>query len=76
MNVALRPTPALLSKLGSIVVHVDEMLSPEGHVFDRAALDLLLRDPEVVAWLEQMNAMAMVPVKRNTAQRGGTLVLP
>lgn len=61
---ALSPTPALLCKLGSIAVHADEMLSKDGHHFDRIALQQLIADPEVVEWVEAMNAMAMLPRKR------------
>lgn len=61
---ALQPSPALLAKLGSIAVHVDEMLSADGHAYDRFALEQLIRDPDVTAWIEEMNGMAMVPRKR------------
>ena len=61
---ALSPSAGLLCKLGSIVVHTDEMLSPGGHAFDRVALETLIRDPAVQEWIEQMGRMAMVPVKR------------
>ena len=58
-------TPSLASKLGSIAQHVDEgLLGPRGHPFDLEALRTLLADPEVSAWLGQMYAMAMLPVKR------------
>lgn len=60
----LDPTPALLCKLGSIAVHADEMLSTDGHHFDKIALQQLISDPEVAEWIEAMNAMAMVPKKR------------
>ena len=60
----LKPTPALLVKLGSVAVHVEEMLSLKGHELDRYALMTLLGDQEVKQWIEQMNAMAMLPVKR------------
>lgn len=60
----LKPTPTLLVKLGSIAVHVEEMLSPKGHHFDKAVLDSLLSDPEVKAWLEQMDKLALIPRKR------------
>lgn len=60
----LKPTVSLIVKLGSIAVHVEEMLSPKGHTFDRAALQTLLDDAEVKDWIAQMNAMAMLPVKR------------
>lgn len=58
------PAPALLCKLGSIAVHVEEMFSPKGHEFDRVALASLLADPEVKAWLAEMDALAMLPKKR------------
>lgn len=61
----LKPTVPLLVKLGSIAVHVEEMLSPRGHGFDKIALEQLLVDPEYIAWREQMTAMAMLPVMRN-----------
>lgn len=60
----LLPSPALLCKLASIAVHADEMLSPKGREFDRAALLSALSDSEVMEWLSKMTAMAMAPVKR------------
>jgi hypothetical protein len=59
------PNASLLVKLGSIAVHADEMLSPDGHDFDKVALEQLLKDPEVVEWLAAMDKMAMVPKKRS-----------
>lgn len=37
MNIgdALKPSPMLLCLLGSIVVHAEELLSPDGHAFDK-----------------------------------------
>ena len=60
----LKPNPALLAKLGSAIVHIDEMLSPEGHQFDEIAMAAVLGDAEVREWLKEMNALAMLPVKR------------
>ena len=60
----LSPSATLLCKLGSIVVHADELLSPAGHEFDRTVILSLLADPEVAQWLLDMNALAMLPVKR------------
>ena len=60
----LKPEISLLSKLGSIAVHADEMLSPKGHDFDKIALTSLLNDPEVKAWIAAMDKMAMLPKKR------------
>jgi hypothetical protein len=58
------PSPSLLSKLGSIAVHVEELLGPTGHTFDKSALDSVLADPEVREWLAAMARMAMLPVRR------------
>lgn len=58
------PTMSLMVKLGSIVVHVEEMMSPTGHGFDRVALEGLLNDAEVKDWLKAMDKLAMLPVKR------------
>ena len=52
----------LLCKLGSIVVHTEEMLSAKGHHFDLTALKGLLADPEVVAWVKSMGVY--LPAKR------------
>jgi hypothetical protein len=60
----LQPSAALLVKLGSIAVHADELTSPTGHAFDRVALQSLLQDAEVAAWLKEMDAMAFLPKKR------------
>lgn len=58
------PSAALLVKLGSIAVHVEEMLSPTGHYFDRAVILQLLQDHEFVEWRKAMEKLAMLPVKR------------
>jgi len=62
----LKPSLALLVKLGSIAVHVDEMLKPGGHEVDRIAIGALLRDAEVKAWMKSMDDMAMLPKQRVT----------
>jgi len=62
----LKPSPGLLCKLGSIAIHTQELLSPDGHQFDRVALTTLLADPDVTAWLEEMDSAAMVPKMRNS----------
>jgi hypothetical protein len=64
MSAMLSPGAGLLCKLGSIAVHAEEMVSPDGHTFDRVALEQLLADPEVKEWLTLMDAAAMVPKKR------------
>ena len=64
MSDPLKPSATLLIKLGSMVVHYEEMLSAKGHEFDKHALDSLTNDPEVKAWFAAMNKMAFLPVKR------------
>jgi hypothetical protein len=66
----LKPSPALLCKLGSIAVHAEELLSPGGHEFDRAALQTLFADTEVRARIAAMDEAAMVPKKRSAAPKG------
>jgi len=59
-----KPNISLLVKLGSIVVHVEELLSPSGHGYDKIALEQLLSDPEVKTWCKEMDKFGMLPVKR------------
>jgi hypothetical protein len=61
----LTPSASLLVKLGSIIVHAEELASPHGHHFDRVALGQLLADPDVIAWREEMDSAALLPLKRN-----------
>lgn len=65
----LAPSVALLAKLGSIIGHVEELRSPDGHEFDGQAIDALLADPEVRGWLTAMRKMALVPQPRSGAQQ-------
>lgn len=63
-DAALNPPLSVLVKLGSIARHAEEMLSPDGHEFDRAAIAALLADPEVAAWMAAADALALLPVSR------------
>lgn len=65
MSGALNPSVMLLCKLGSAIVHAEELLSPDSHAFDQDALRAILADPEVSAWISQMNEMALLPLKRS-----------
>jgi hypothetical protein len=65
MSELLKPTPSLLCKLASAVVHADEFLSVNGHAADRIALNSILADPEVKAWIEAMSAASLAPMKRS-----------
>lgn len=61
---AKSPPLSLLAKLGSVAVHAEELLSPDGHSFDRTALEQILRDPEVTAWIKDMGPL--LPRKRSS----------
>ena len=56
-------TPSLAAKLAAIAVHADEMLSPHAHAFDKVALGVSCRDPEVLDWLVRCGPLA--PVARS-----------
>ena len=60
----LKPSTALLCKLGSIIGHVNEMLGPRVHHVDKAALDTVLADSEVQEWYSAMGEIGLVPVLR------------
>lgn len=60
----MSPSPALLAKLGSAIVHASEAIDEGGHQFDVAAFHSVMNDADVREWLAQMNAMAMLPVRR------------
>lgn len=66
MTDPLKPSMALLVKLGSLVVHADEYLDAagNGHPFDKNAFDALMTEPEVAEWLKAMGKMALIPLKR------------
>jgi len=55
----------LLIKLASIAVHADEMLSPDGHHFDKEVIRSLLTDSEVRAFLDAKENQVYLPLKRN-----------
>lgn len=60
----LTPTTTLLVKLGSLIVHYEEMNSPTGHVFDKVEIEKLRADPEIAEWFAAMDKLAMLPKKR------------
>lgn len=64
-NDPLKPAAGVLIKLGSLAVHTSEYLSPFGHRFDRAAIQTLLDDKELIEWLAEMDKLAYLPKKRS-----------
>lgn len=61
-NAAMNPSLVLLVKLGSLIVHTDEMLSDDGRDVDKHTVKGLLADPEVIKWIADMGSM--LPRKR------------
>lgn len=61
-NSPLAPSLALLCKLGSIAVHMDEACADTAHAFDIIASKALLDDPEVKEWIKAMGIY--LPLKR------------
>ena len=59
-----QPSLGLLVKLGSVAVHCDEVMDPGWHPFDITAIRGLLNDPEVAAWLKEMDSHGLLPKKR------------
>ena len=68
LDEALKPSPSLLSKIGSILVHVDEMLSPQGHEIDKFIVDQLLKDAEITDWIKSMGPLLPLKRERSTLQ--------
>lgn len=53
---------SLAVKLGSIVVHADELTGPDGRELDQQVIRHALDDMEVIAWIKDMGCL--LPVKR------------
>lgn len=51
-------------KLGCIAVHAEELISPDGHEFDKEALRGLLQDAEVRRFLDAPKNKVYFPRKR------------
>lgn len=64
MSDPLKPSAALLVKLGSLIVHFEEAQSGKGHAVDRLVIDQLQADSDVRQWFMEMKALALLPVKR------------
>jgi hypothetical protein len=65
MSALDNPTATLLVKLGSLMVHAEELLEPGAHELDAEAIRGLLADPEVRAWRQLMESAALLPLKRS-----------
>jgi hypothetical protein len=61
----LAPTPPVLVKLGSALVHAEEFLEQAGHPYDLEAFRRLLTDSDVQEWRAAMAERALLPAKRS-----------
>jgi hypothetical protein len=61
----LTPSTVLLCKLGSALVHAEEMTEPGAHEFDVGAFKQLTSDPEVAEWRAAMDKLGLLPKKRS-----------
>lgn len=60
----LMPSVSTLVKIGSLLVHYQELASSDGHHFDKSAIDQLEADADVKEWLAAMTKKGLLPVKR------------
>ena len=60
----------LTAKVGSIVRHVEEALSSDGHRYDFDACSALLKDPEVREWMDALDAHCLLPLLRHRPEKG------
>jgi hypothetical protein len=58
------PSLSVAVKLASLAVHLEEMLSPSRHRYDVSAAETILRDPELRAYLAEMDKLTLLPVRR------------
>lgn len=65
-NDPLKPSATLLIKLGSAMIHAEEMIETKFRnvEFDVPAFNTAAQDPEVRAWVKAMGPM--LPLKRST----------
>lgn len=61
----LRPPAKVLVAVGSLVVHLLEGASPNGHPLDAIAANGLRERPEVRDWFDAMGDLGLLPVRRD-----------
>ena len=64
MNEVLKPSATILTKLGSLYVHIEEMISDKGSHFDIETIKGQLADGELQEWIKGMDKLALIPKKR------------
>jgi len=64
MNDAMKPSQALLARLASIIVHLEEFIET-GHPMDRDTAQSLRKSRAVKEWMMDMQRLGLTPVKRD-----------
>lgn len=59
------PTERVAVALASIAVHADEYTSPGKSEFDAEAIRVSLAAPDVQDYLRELDALALLPLKRS-----------
>ncbi len=67
----IQPSVDVAIKVASALVHAQEYTSADGHPLDKNAFDSLMGDPEVRAWMQRINGMALLPRKRSNDESYG-----
>lgn len=57
-------TLSLAAKLGSVLAHLEEAASDNGHPFDVASAQSLAGDPEVIRWMAALRSLSLLPQRR------------
>lgn len=60
-----KPTEAVAIRMASALIHADEFMSPHGHEFDLEAFRRVFDDPDVSAYLQELDALALLPLRRD-----------
>jgi hypothetical protein len=64
MNDAMKPSPALLAKLVSLIFHQEEFMET-ANLFDREAAESIRQHPDIREWIMNMQKLGLTPVKRH-----------
>ena len=58
------PSPQVGIKLASLVIHAEEAISPQGLPIDLDVFAVGMRDPDLRAYMEELDALGLLPLRR------------
>lgn len=61
------PEPAVAVALASVAVHAQEAVEEGGHVLDLAAIEGILGQPNVAAYMAQLGELGLLPIRRDAS---------